>query len=184
MKVDLTKASELYELAAAQGHAEAQHSLGFMHHHGLGVRKNFKLADEYYRMAAEQGHFKAQANLGVLHYFGEGGREPDYAKARRWWESAANSGQPNAQYNMGLLYLNGHGVEQSDSMAMQWYTKAAEQGMELAPQAIANVRSTTKNLQLVHCVHFGAPIALLCQKRCAHGNISCFLTRISALGDS
>ena len=31
-------------------------------------------------------------------------------------------------YNIGVMYKSGKGVKQSDTKAMQWYTKAAKQG--------------------------------------------------------
>ena len=46
---------------------------------------------------------------------------------------------PGAQYNLGVLYENGHGVDQSESMAMRWYAKAAAQGDEDSQTAISRL---------------------------------------------
>lgn len=40
----------------------------------------------------------------------------------------AAEGNSNAQYNLGVMYSNGRGVRQDDQQAVNWYTKAAEQG--------------------------------------------------------
>jgi len=41
---------------------------------------------------------------------------------------AADQGDAAAQFNSGCMYEKGWGVEQSDVNAVQWYTKAADQG--------------------------------------------------------
>ena len=40
----------------------------------------------------------------------------------------ATEGDAIAQFNLGLCYHNGDGVEKDDEKAVEWYTKAAEQG--------------------------------------------------------
>ena len=57
-------------------------------------------------------------------------------KAVAWWEKVAEKEDAYAQYNVGLRYEIGKGVEQSDSMAIQWYTKAADQGHAAAQAGI------------------------------------------------
>jgi len=42
-------------LAAAQGHADAQFNLGFMHAKGRGVPPDYGLALKWYRLAAARG---------------------------------------------------------------------------------------------------------------------------------
>ena len=65
LAVRLTIASDLDSLkvAAEQGDAEAQFSLGVMYDFGEGVPQNDTEAVRWYRMAAEQGA-AAQFNLG------------------------------------------------------------------------------------------------------------------------
>ena len=59
----------------------------------------------------------------------------DYSKAREWYEKAAKQGFAMAQYGLGAMYEHGlGGVEQSDSIAMRWYGRAAAQGLEEAKQ--------------------------------------------------
>jgi hypothetical protein len=40
----------------------------------------------------------------------------------------AGQGDADAQYQMGILYHNGEGVTQSDTMAVEWFQRAADQG--------------------------------------------------------
>lgn len=40
----------------------------------------------------------------------------------------ANSGDKNAQYDMGYVYERGYGVAENEAMAINWYTKAANNG--------------------------------------------------------
>ena len=48
-------------------------------------------------------------------------------------------GDANAQYNLGVMYMNGEGVEQSTEEAIKWAKKAAEQGHEMAIQALESL---------------------------------------------
>ena len=44
------------KIAAVQGHAEAQFTLGKMYYNGSGVPVNYAETVKWYKMAAEQGH--------------------------------------------------------------------------------------------------------------------------------
>ncbi len=53
---DYAKARAAYELAAAKGHAGAQHGLGVLYECGHGVKEDLPAALEWYRKAEAQGH--------------------------------------------------------------------------------------------------------------------------------
>ena len=53
---DLETAVRMWRPLAAQGHAKAQISLGFMYEHGLVVVKDYKEAVRLYRLAADNGN--------------------------------------------------------------------------------------------------------------------------------
>ena len=53
-------------LAADQGHAPAQCSLGLSCERGKGVAQNGKEAVKWHRLAAGQGHAEAQVIIGML----------------------------------------------------------------------------------------------------------------------
>ena len=59
--------------AADQGHADAQHNLGFIYYNGQGsMPQDYAAAISWYRKAANQGDASAQNNLGVLYANGRG----------------------------------------------------------------------------------------------------------------
>ena len=89
------RARELFELAASQGCADAQFSLGIFYDQGQGVDQNYERAVEYYEAAARQGHATAQLNLGLLYLIGQG-VEQSNETARGWWMKSADQGEANA----------------------------------------------------------------------------------------
>ena len=96
---DLEEARRLYGLAAAyaaaQGDAEAQFTLGFMHNEGQGGPQDSPEARRLYGLAAAQGLAFAQFNLGCMHREGQGGRK-DVLEARRLFGLAAAQGHKRA----------------------------------------------------------------------------------------
>ncbi|MEE9547346.1 MAG: hypothetical protein V3V65_07600, partial [Hyphomicrobium sp.] len=56
----------------------------------------------------------------------------DFAVAMAEWRPLAEQGHALAQYNMGVIYDEGRGVESSRAKAIEWWTKAADQGMATA----------------------------------------------------
>lgn len=60
----------------------------------------------------------------------------DYDKALTDVRYLANGGEARAQYDLGLMYDKGQGVPQSDTEAMYWYGRAADQG---EPRALYNL---------------------------------------------
>ena len=89
-------------LAAEQGDADAQFSLGLMYLQGLGVFLNNKTAVKWYRLAAEQGNVAAQFNLGWMYHKGLGVAQ-NHEAARKWYSLAAKQGHADAQFNLGSI---------------------------------------------------------------------------------
>ena len=63
----------------------------------------------------------------------------DYPAAIRLLEPLARAGQPIAQLRIGLLHYHGHGVRESDAMALQWFERAARQGLAEAQFHLGNM---------------------------------------------
>ncbi|MBP5419901.1 MAG: SEL1-like repeat protein [Bacteroidales bacterium] len=152
---DNKKAFEWITKTAEQGYASAQFNLGYCYDRGLGVENDYQKAVEWYTKAAEQGYADAQLKLGVCYELSRG-VERDYQKAVALFKKAAEQGYARAQYKLGECYYLGkqdyrlvvktpilktHGfyinysepktnqvVEQDYQKAVEWYTKAAEQG--------------------------------------------------------
>ena len=99
---DEERAAELFALAAEQGLARAQCSLGVCYECGKGVAEDKKRAVELYTLAAEQGYARAQYNLGVSNEDGSG-VEMDLDLARHWYGLAAAQGDQDAIAALAVL---------------------------------------------------------------------------------
>lgn len=55
-------------------------------------------------------------------------RAGDFAKAYCILKPYAENGDAEAQYNIGWMYLNGYGLAMNDSLALEWWQRAAAQG--------------------------------------------------------
>ena len=55
-------------------------------------------------------------------------RTGDFAEAYCIIRPLAEDGDADAQYNIGWMYLNGYGLRVNDSLALEWWIKASEQG--------------------------------------------------------
>ncbi|KAJ3100382.1 hypothetical protein HDU97_002257 [Phlyctochytrium planicorne] len=116
-----------FRMAAAQGHAAAQNSLGDRYYHGQGVEQDYQQAVEWYMKSADNGSADAKNNLGFCYKNGHG-VEQNNKSAFKWYTESANQGNALAQCNLGFCYQNGHGVSKDYKAAFNWYTKSAEQG--------------------------------------------------------
>ena len=85
---DYQEAVKWYRLAAAQGYAPAQSSLGLAYEKGQGVPQDYQEAVKWYRIAAAQGNQFAQINLAVMYTNGTGVRQ-DFVRAHMWFTLAA-----------------------------------------------------------------------------------------------
>lgn len=69
---DYNESAKWYRLAAEQGDAEAQFSLGYMYDLGEGFPQDYSEALKWYRLSADQGYAGAQFNLGLMYNYGDG----------------------------------------------------------------------------------------------------------------
>jgi uncharacterized protein len=131
---DPVLAMKWIRLAADQGHAGAQESIGFC----CATVGDFGGAEKWYRLAANQGHEMAQLSLGMMYETGDGVPQ-DYAESMKWYRLAANQGHETAQYVIGRMYYNGEGVPQDYAESMKWYRLAANQGVDSAQFNLAQM---------------------------------------------
>jgi len=126
--LDLRKAIEAFEVAAALGMGQAQNSLAMMCAAGDGAARDNKKAQRLYSLAASQGVVSAQYNLGIMLAKGYGSAV-DHEGALNRWLAAASSGHLGAHYNVGVCFEKGRGMAKPDLMrAVAHYTFAAEKG--------------------------------------------------------
>jgi len=78
-------------MAAEQGDAHIQYSLGVAYFFGNGVLQDYKEGVKWFRKAAEQGYADAQFGLGGAYLFGDGVIE-DQVQAYAWFNIAAANG--------------------------------------------------------------------------------------------
>lgn len=128
-KKEYEQAMNNFRLAAEQGYAPAQISLGDCYWDCEGVPEDEHEAVKWYRKAAEQGYDEGQLVLGNCYRDGYGVEE-DYHEAVKWMQKAAEQGNELAQFHLGCWFMNGEGVEQNQEEAIKWYLMAAEQGQE------------------------------------------------------
>ena len=128
-----------YRLAAEQGFAPAQTSLGLMYATGNVVSQDDKIAVRWWRLAAAQGYAISQKNLGGMYENGRGVPQ-DYETAVEWYKLSAKQGDAGAQHNLGRMYENGLGVSKNYKTAVEWYKLVAEQGYAPAQDKIEELQ--------------------------------------------
>ena len=102
------QARRYYQLAAAQGNAEAQATLGQMLSRGEGGPRDLVEARRMNTLAAAQGHAVAQTFLGIMYYQGDGGAQ-DFVEARRQLGLAAAQDHAEALAWLGTMHYRGEG---------------------------------------------------------------------------
>jgi len=68
-------------------------------------------------------------------------RDGNFAEAYCMLRPLAVSGDAEAQYNIGWMYLNGYGLAINDSLALEWWQRAADQGYTDATFSLAMLYS-------------------------------------------
>ena len=87
-------------------------------------RANYQTALKVWMGQAESGDAEAQNYVGEIFLKGLG-TEPDYAKAREWFEKASAQGDKRARINLGYLYEQGLGVPKDIAKALNLYGEAS-----------------------------------------------------------
>jgi TPR repeat protein len=113
------QAASFYQMAADQGHADAQYNLGLCYGNGKGVPKDVQQALKYIQMAADQGCAKAAHDLGACFANGEGVAK-DEQQATKYFQMAADKGNED-QFFLGLCYASGRlGVTKDALLAVKY----------------------------------------------------------------
>lgn len=134
---DPNEALKWYSLAAKQGHAGAQQSLGRMYENGNVVAQDYQKAMEWYLLAAGNGDVEAKFRIGQMYAYGHGVPE-DHNEAMKWYLLAVEERDSSAQFIFGEMYHYGHGVPQDFDEAVKWLYLAAKQGHDEAQATLRN----------------------------------------------
>jgi TPR repeat protein len=121
------KAIAEFKPLAEKGDAKAQYFMGFLYHHGYGMKRDEVEASKWFLMGANQGEWQSQYYLGVIYEKGAVGLKQDLAAAHMWLSLAAT--------NPGTTFR--------DSL----HTKEAISKLEhkMKPEQIAQAKDMAKN---------------------------------------
>jgi TPR repeat protein len=158
-----------FRKAAEQGCEKAQSRLSLLYELGIVAPQDPAEAVVWYRKSAEQGDNDSQRFLGDWYRSGQGVLQ-DYAQAASWYRKAARQEDLSAQISLAQMYSQGlvpvtlyadfafreancgetqaglflddaiyrrHGCKEA---AAFWFTKAAQQGSEVADSALAELQ--------------------------------------------
>ena len=104
----------------AMKHEKVLYSLGCMFKEGSIVKKDVTKAFEYFQKAANIGSAAAWCNLGIMHE-----ENKNYPNAMNAYMNAAYKGDAEGSCRLARMYEDSIGVDKDDSMALNWYIKAA-----------------------------------------------------------
>jgi len=136
---DQLRAEAAVRKAAKAGNAEAQFRLGVMYGNGDGVGLDYEQARAWFEKAIVQGHENATITLAWMYANGTG-VEVDEQRARELYLEAAGKGSAKAQYVVATMFrFAQYGLKKDMEAAVQWYVKAADQGMPTAQFALGKL---------------------------------------------
>ena len=136
---DQLRAEAAIRKAARAGNAEAQFRLGVMYGNGDGVGLDHQQAQAWFEKAIAQGHQNAMITLAWMYASGTG-VETDESRARDLYLEAARCGSAKAQYLVATMYrFAQYGIAKDMRLAVEWYVKAADQGMPTAQLALGKL---------------------------------------------
>jgi TPR repeat protein len=149
-EINVPKAIELYEAAAAQELIDAKKRLAAIY--SLGDYKNDAKAKKYYEdiVAVDGNDLNSKYNLAIMYYSGAGGGGVNYQKAVDLFKDATENKEEffYANYLIASIYRSGVLGKPDNLEALNWYKKAAELGVACAFFDMASVYYEGK---------FGAP---------------------------
>lgn len=132
---DYKSALPLYISAANHGHIVAQHNLGEMYMHGVGVEIDQDIALEWYMKAAYQGDISSQHKAAKIYY-----SRSEFEKSFSLSKQAAEQGYADSQVMLANHYFTALGVEKNYIEGLKWMEKAADQGNKEALDTIDSIR--------------------------------------------
>lgn len=136
---DQLRAEAAVRRAAKAGNPAAQFRLGVMYGNGDGVGLDYDQALAWFEKAAAQDHHNALITMAWMFASGAG-VATDEDRARELYLRAARLGSAKAQYVVATMYrFAQYGVKKDLATAVDWYVKAADQGMATAQLALGKM---------------------------------------------
>lgn len=138
---------EYLDLMAQKGDFKAALNIGRIYYEGQrGLDRDMAAARKYFLMVAskfwskngravdnakpglDKTAGKAAGYLGRMNLAGEGLEEPNYERAKSWFEMGVSMGDAQSQYYLGLMHLHGYGnMKKNGAMAIEMLIAAADQ---------------------------------------------------------
>lgn len=135
--VDLSRARELYRIAADRGWVQAKCALGNLMIDGKGGPRQEAEGLALCKSAAEAGNANAQTDYANRLLLGQG-TPRDVVAARLWYQRAAEQNQPNAAFVLAQINWNGDGTPTDASQAERWWRVAYQYGRKDAAIWVSN----------------------------------------------
>lgn len=137
---DSEQAFEWYLKAAEAGDVDAYGKVAYAYREGKGTIRDYDKAAEWYEKGVEKDNPACMRGLAYMYNSSLKGFANDYDKAfellNKGYEIALKSGNISEMRNfanyIGICYYTGEGVEKDVNKEIEWYTKAAEAGDDLA----------------------------------------------------
>ncbi len=145
-ETDPAKGLSWYMKAAQHGNALAQLKVGDAYFGGVLIHRDHQKALEYLTKAANQNDVQAIQRLGLVLDVGSEEIQPDKAASFQWYMKGASLNDAECQYGVAMAYFAGDGVEQNFEQAVDWLTKAANNGYDRAQHTIGFML-----LRGIHC---------------------------------
>lgn len=123
------KAKKYYRMAADQGFAEAQNSLGSIYQ----AEKNYAEAKIWYERAFAQNHPMATNSLGYLYDLGLGVPQ-DRNKGFELYSKAADLGWAEAMWSIAVMYGGGQIGKPDLFLACTWAVRAQKYSYDQSPK--------------------------------------------------
>jgi TPR repeat protein len=136
---DPTRAAKLYGFAAVSGNIPAKHNLANLYLNGIGVNRDSDKAIRLLKENAMEKYPRSMNALGLIYLAGDVAKR-DVKQGLALLRDAANLGSDDASFNLGEI--NEFGREEQPinySAALQWYLKAANQGVVAAAQRVCEM---------------------------------------------
>ena len=103
----------------------------------IPIPKNQKKAIEWYEISIKINPSNAGSHdLLGLELTSE--TPPDLGRAFLHFKKSAQLGSADAMHNVGACYWNGNGIHKDQSLAVEWFRKAADLGSENAKAALSS----------------------------------------------
>ena len=129
VKQNIPEAMAKLRHEAARGGRFAEYQVARAKSFGVEGPADEKAACAAHRRLSETETFpQLQNSVGYCYQYAGLSDNPDWGKARFWYEKAAASRYPFALRNLGTLYQKGQGVPRDFAKARDYYRQAAELG--------------------------------------------------------